>query len=356
MARKERVEALDHLLRDLCDPNLVFGGKLIVFVGDFRQVLPVVPHRSLREVVNSSMVSSAIWSQLIKYRLTVNVRARDDPEFSRFLLALGNGELQAEETAQIELPPGIVVETRSTEEELITIVADIAYPEADVNTLGTDIFIKRSILTPMNEDVGAFNTLLINRFAGEVVTYRGYDSMLTDNCNIYPAEFINTLCPGGMSPYELILKENCPVILLRSLLPSSGLCNGTRLICKRITPNLVECMIASGHYSGDHVFIPRIKMQPPASDNFPFQFQGNQFPLKLSFAMTINKSQGQTLDQVAIYLPKPCFSHGQLYVGLSRARTSDKVTVVSASTDHASSQQSMKNIVSYDVLRLAGII
>ncbi|XP_074302948.1 uncharacterized protein LOC141637287 [Silene latifolia] len=309
MARKETVEAVDHLLRDLCDPDLVFGGKLIVFGGDFRQVLPVVPHRSLREVVNSSMVSSAIWSQLIKYRLTVNVRAKDDPEFSRFLLALGNGELQTEETAQIELPPGIVVETRSTEEELITTVADIAYPESDVNALGTDIFIKRSIMAPMNEDVGAINTLLINRFPGEAVTYRGYDSMLTDNCNIYPAEFINTLCPG-----------------------------------------------ASGHYSGDHVFIPRIKMQPSASDNFPFQFQRNQFPLKLSFAMTINKSQGQTLDQVAIYLPRPCFSHGQLYVGLSRARTSDKVTVVSASTDHASSQQSVKNIVSYDVLRLAGII
>ncbi|XP_074296946.1 uncharacterized protein LOC141627611 [Silene latifolia] len=172
MARKETVEALDHLLRDLCDPDLVFGGKLIVFGGDFRQVLPVVPHRSLIEVVNSSMVSSAIWSQLIKYRLTVNVRARDDPEFSRFLLALGN--------------------------------------EADVNALGTDIFIKLSILTPMNEDVGAINTLLINRFPGEAVSYRGYDSMQTDNCNIYPAEFINTLCPGGMSPYELILKENCP--------------------------------------------------------------------------------------------------------------------------------------------------
>ncbi|XP_074291565.1 uncharacterized protein LOC141618364 [Silene latifolia] len=232
MARKETVEALDHLLRDLCDPNLVFGGKLIVFGGDFRQVLPVVPHRSLREVVNSSMVSSAIWSQLIKYRLTVNVRARNDPEFSRFLLALGNGELQTEETAQIELPPGIVVETRSTEAELISTAADIAYPEAEVKTLGTDIFIKRSILTPMNEDVGAINTLLINRFPGEAVTYRGYDSMLTDNCNIYPAEFINTLCPGGMSPYELILKENCLVILLRNLLPSSGLCNGTRLICK----------------------------------------------------------------------------------------------------------------------------
>jgi hypothetical protein len=43
MARKENVESLDALLRDLCNPHLPFGGKVVVFGGDFRQVLPVVP-------------------------------------------------------------------------------------------------------------------------------------------------------------------------------------------------------------------------------------------------------------------------------------------------------------------------
>ncbi|XP_074298441.1 uncharacterized protein LOC141629320 [Silene latifolia] len=61
MTRNENVEALDILLRDLCDPSLIFGGKLIVFGGDFRQILPVVPQKTNREVVDYSLVSSKLW-------------------------------------------------------------------------------------------------------------------------------------------------------------------------------------------------------------------------------------------------------------------------------------------------------
>ena len=40
--------------------------------------------------------------------------------------------------------------------------------------------------------------------------------------------------------------------------------------------------------------------------------------MRIAFAMTINKVQGQTLERVGIYLPEPCFTHGQLYVAASR--------------------------------------
>ncbi|XP_074293400.1 uncharacterized protein LOC141620425 [Silene latifolia] len=356
MAKKQNIDAVDLLLRDLCNAKITFGGKIIVFGGDFCQVLPVIPHKSQREAVEASLVNSPLWPGFIKFRLTENMRAREDPIYSAFLLSLGNGELQTEENQYVQLPEEIVRHPTDGGPDPINEITSVAFPELDLIEFSSDIFTTRAILTPMNEDVDAINSVLIDKFPGEPVIYKSYDTVLDDKCNIYPAEFVNKLCPGGMSPHELILKENCPVILLRNILPSFGLCNGTRLLCKRFSPNLIECVITTGHHKGEHVFIPRVKLRPSESANYPFQFQRNQFPIKLSFAMTINKSQGQTLSQVAVYLPRPCFSHGQLYVALSRARTSKQVTVVSTTRPNFIPDIYVKNVVSYTVLRLANII
>ena len=65
--------------------------------------------------------------------------------------------------------------------------------------------------------------------------------------------------------------------------------------------------------------IPRIYLAP-SQTRLPLQLRRRQFPVKLAFAMTINKSHGQTLRRVGIFLPEPPFGHGQLYVNCSRAR------------------------------------
>ncbi|GJX85202.1 ATP-dependent DNA helicase PIF1-like protein [Tanacetum coccineum] len=115
--------------------------------------------------------------------------------------------------------------------------------------------------------------------------------------------------------------------VLRNLDPANGLCNGTRLICKRFDPNVINAEIAGGQHVGVKVLLPIIPLAPSEEDMFPFKLKRTQFLVRLSFAMTINKAQEQTILNVGVYLLDSVFSHGQLYIALSRgiSRTTTKI-------------------------------
>lgn len=103
-------------------------------------------------------------------------------------------------------------------------------------------------------------------------------------------------------------------MLLRNLRPPK-LCNGTRLRLTKLMKYVVEARIITGCGAGETVLIPRIPLIPT---DYQFKWRRLQFPIRPCFAMTVNKSQGQTLQVAGLSLEEPCFSHGQLYVACSR--------------------------------------
>ena len=102
----------------------------------------------------------------------------------------------------------------------------------------------------------------------------------------------------------------------------------------------------TGALFGRIALIPGIKIEP-TGDLLPFNFRRLQFPVRLSFAMTINKSQGQTFDKVGILLEKSVFTHGQLYVALSRVKSMSSLFI---KTD--GKERFVRNVVFPEVLLL----
>lgn len=192
------------------------------------------------------------------------------------------------------------------------------FPNLPNNFKNHDWLCERALLAPKNDGVNKINNEIQSQLPGPLMKYKSIDTVTdVDQSVNYPIEFLNSLEPPGIPPHILFLKEGSPIILLRNLDPPK-LCNGTRLCVKKLMPNVIEATIITGKSKGEDVLIPRIPMIPT---DLPFEFKRLQFPLRLAFAMTINKAQGQSLKIAGVILENSCFSHGQLYVACSRVGT-----------------------------------
>lgn len=325
MAHKSGFEALSRTLKDIRGNNKLMGGVTVMLAGDFRQTLPVIPRGTRADEVKSCLKASYLWPHIRKVALHKNMRVhlRGDTSagvFADMLLKLGDGSYPSVES-KVTIPSDLGAVVTTLKE-----LTDRIYPDiSNIKEKSIEWLCERAILTPKNDKAAAINDILLKAFEGQAVEYKSFDSVIdTDDAVHYPVEFLNTLNPSGLPSHKLILKIGAPVMLLRNLNPPK-LCNGTRLQVKALHKNIVEATVITGCARGEIVFIPRIPLIP---SEYPFEFKRIQFPLKVCFAMTINKSQGQSLKMAGIDLTEDCFSHGQFYVACSRVSSARSLVIL----------------------------
>lgn len=341
MSHKAAFEALDVTMQDLRHNNRIMGGAVLVLSGDFRQTLPVITRGTKADEIHACIQRSYLWKDIQHFQLTTNMRVylygdTEGQEFAELLLQIGNGEMHYDTTDGM-----ISLENVGMNVDTLQQLIDKVFPNITQHFRNPKWLCERAILAPRNDSVDVTNKNLLAKLPGSLQLYRSIDSVIDVNDSVhYPPEILNKLELSGVPPHRLELKVGAPIMLLRNLDPPT-LCNGTRLIVKKLFPNVIEATIMAGHDVGKDVFIPRIPIIP---SDLPIQFKRIQFPVRLSFAMSINKAQGQSLKVVGLDLQSPCFSHGQLYVGCSRVGNKKNLFLLAPNGK-------TKNVVYQEVLR-----
>ena len=324
MLNRNAFEAVDRCLRDIRRHDRLFGGV-------------IMPRGTQPDIVAASLFSSHIWRQLTVLKLIKNMRVQDDPEerqFAQWLIDIGHGRL-TDDDDNVDIPSDFCCPHNTVESLIEEIYPSITTPLHPPHI--DQFFSERAILSARNADVNSLNHTILDLLPGDMIEAQSADSVMNDDDNhqdeelLYPPEYLNSITTSGLPLARLRMKIGCPLMLLRNLDPQRGLCNGSRGILTRMTDRVMEIRLISGTHAGETHFIPRIKIMSEEAD-IPFPLCRQQFPVRLAFCMSINKAQGQSLQNVGLDFRSAVFTHGQFYVAVSRAMSVHRIKAIGIQT------------------------
>ena len=177
MISRYAFEALDRTLRDVMQQDKVFGGKVFLLGGDFRQVLPVVPKGTRADIVNQTLCHSHIWSHTTVLRLTENMRVTNNAidiikrNFAQWVLDIGNGDVSNGSIAVHVALPGSMLLPENSLQALI----DYIYGDLQTIQEHAQFFKDHGILAPRNKDVDIINNIALNKMSSSCMTYLSAD-------------------------------------------------------------------------------------------------------------------------------------------------------------------------------------
>ncbi|WVZ57135.1 hypothetical protein U9M48_007562 [Paspalum notatum var. saurae] len=266
MTKRQAVETLDRTLQDIMGSSHPFGGKVMVFGGDFRQVLPVVAHGTRAQITDACLSKSYIWNSVWRIQLSQNMRAQSDTRFAEYLLRIGNGTEETFGDDYVQLPDNILVEWNDGDKCSKEKASSDNHP---IDSLIEHVFPK------LCENC----TCSAYMFPGKEKVYYSFDSVDDDSRNNYPLDFLNSITPNGLPPHQLKLKKNCPIILLHNIDPHNGLCNGTRMVVRRLENNTIDAEIVNGQHAdkqmnGDRIAANLLRLAEPADQLKPSRGRG----------------------------------------------------------------------------------
>jgi hypothetical protein len=219
MQHKHATDAVDHTLRDLKKLLRPFSGITVLFGGDFRQTLPVVPRGTREQTIAASIRRSAIWPYVNLYHLHHNECLERTPEniaHAAWLLNIGAGTtVDAGNTIQI--PQHMLCQ-----ENTIYALINVTYPDLHQGNHQDQYYLDRTILSCTNDNV------ILDRFPGQQHVFNSADTVSFTEQQLngyqsYPPEYLNSLKASGLALSRLVLKEGCPIMLMHNLDPSMGL-------------------------------------------------------------------------------------------------------------------------------------